>query len=48
MGTLVFIVVLSVLVIVHEYGHFVVAKSLGVKVERFAIGFGPKIIGKNI
>ena len=46
MGTLVFIIVLSILVIVHECGHFVVAKSLGIKVERFAIGFGPKIFGK--
>lgn len=43
MGTLVFIIVLSVLVIVHEYGHLVTAKALGVKVERFAIGFGPKL-----
>lgn len=46
MGTLVFIIVLSVLVIVHEYGHFVVAKSIGVRVERFSIGFGPKLFGK--
>ncbi|MDD3375501.1 MAG: RIP metalloprotease RseP [Candidatus Omnitrophica bacterium] len=46
MGTLVFIIVLSILVIVHEMGHFIVAKSLGIKVERFAIGFGPKIFGK--
>lgn len=43
MGTLVFIIVLSVLIIVHEYGHLAVAKALGVKVLRFAIGFGPKL-----
>ncbi len=43
MGTLVFIIVLSVLVIVHEYGHLATAKALGVKVERFAFGFGPKL-----
>lgn len=43
MGTLVFILVLSILVIVHEYGHLAMAKALGVRVERFAIGFGPKI-----
>ena len=47
MGTLVFILVLSVLIIVHEMGHLITAKRLGVKVERFAIGFGPKIFGKK-
>lgn len=43
MGTLVFILVLSILIIVHEYGHLAMAKALGVRVERFAIGFGPKL-----
>ncbi len=46
MSFLIFLIVLSVLIIVHEFGHFVVAKALGVKVERFALGFGPKIISK--
>lgn len=40
-----FIVVLSILVIVHEFGHFIVAKKTGVHVERFSIGFGPEILG---
>ena len=35
-----FAVVLGVLVIVHEYGHYIVARSLGVKVLRFSVGFG--------
>src|SRR5262245_16434407 len=39
--TVAFIVALGVLVFVHELGHFVVAKRLGVKVLRFSIGFGP-------
>jgi len=39
----VFIIVLSILVIVHEWGHFITAKKLGVKVDRFALGFGPKL-----
>jgi regulator of sigma E protease len=47
MGTLVFILVLSILIIVHEFGHFMTAKKLGVRVERFAIGFGP-ILFKRI
>jgi len=43
MGALVFVIVLSILVIVHEYGHLATAKALGVRVERFAFGFGPKL-----
>lgn len=39
------IFVFSVLIIIHEWGHFIVAKRNGVKVERFSIGFGPKIFG---
>ena len=38
-----FLIVLGVLVIVHEFGHFIVAKKIGVRVEKFSIGFGPKI-----
>jgi regulator of sigma E protease len=39
-----FLIVLSVLVIVHEFGHFIVAKKLGVRVEKFSFGFGPKLV----
>ncbi|HLF18071.1 MAG TPA: RIP metalloprotease RseP [Candidatus Omnitrophota bacterium] len=42
----IFIVVLSVLIIVHEWGHFITAKKLGVKVERFSVGFGPKLFSR--
>jgi len=35
----------SLLIIVHEFGHFMMARRCGVKVERFSIGFGPKIFG---
>ncbi|MFA6320447.1 MAG: RIP metalloprotease RseP [Candidatus Omnitrophota bacterium] len=38
-----FVIVLGVLVLVHEFGHFIVAKKLGVRVEKFSIGFGPKL-----
>ena len=38
-----FIVLLSVLIFVHELGHFLAAKALNVKVTRFSIGFGPRI-----
>jgi regulator of sigma E protease len=42
------IVVLSVLVLFHEFGHFVVAKRLGVPVHRFALGFGPRLFGVKL
>ena len=41
------VVVLGVLIFFHELGHFIVARLLGVGVERFSLGFGPKIIGKT-
>lgn len=40
-----FLVVLTVLVFVHELGHYVVARRNGVKVEVFSIGFGPELFG---
>ncbi len=42
-----FIVVIGVLVTVHEYGHFWVARRLGVKVLRFSIGFGKPLWTRN-
>lgn len=42
------ILAFSVLIIVHELGHFVMAKVNGVKVEEFSIGFGPRVIGVKI
>lgn len=42
------VIVLGVLIFVHELGHFLLAKMMGVSVEKFSLGFGPKIIGKKI
>jgi len=42
------VVVLGILIFVHELGHFIFAKLFGVGVEKFSLGFGPKIIGKTI
>ncbi len=39
------VVVLGILVFVHELGHFVGAKVLGVRVLKFSLGFGPRLIG---
>ncbi len=42
-----FIVVFGILVFFHELGHFLVAKLMGVGVDTFSLGFGPKLIGKK-
>ncbi len=42
------IVVLGVLIFFHELGHFLVARLFGVGVERFSLGFGPRLVGKTI
>ena len=39
------ILILGVLVLVHELGHFLAAKQFGIGVEKFSLGFGRKIIG---
>jgi regulator of sigma E protease len=42
------IFVLGILIFVHEFGHFIVAKLFNVKVEKFSLGFGPKLLGRQI
>ena len=42
--TLAFIVAIALLVFVHEFGHFIVARRLGIRVEKFSIGFGPALL----
>ena len=40
--------VFGLLVLFHEFGHFIMAKATGMRVDEFAIGFGPKIVSKKI
>jgi|SRR5215467_4306365 len=40
-----FVIVLGVLILVHEWGHFIVARLFGVRVDVFSIGFGPRLFG---
>ena len=40
-----FFVILSVIVFVHEFGHYIVAKWCGVKIDAFSIGFGKELVG---
>lgn len=42
---LIFIVVIGLLVFVHELGHYLAAKRVGIKVEEFALGMGPRVWG---
>jgi regulator of sigma E protease len=42
-----FVIVLGVLIFVHEFGHFLLAKAFGVKVLKFSLGFGSKVIGRQ-
>ena len=42
-----FLIVLTILVFVHEMGHYLVARRNGVRVEVFSIGFGPELFGWN-
>ena len=45
MSIILFLLVLAVLVLVHEWGHFIVAKKTGMRVDEFGIGFPPKAYG---
>ena len=40
-----FIFVIGILVFIHELGHFLLAKWSGVRVEKFSLGFGKKLLG---
>jgi regulator of sigma E protease len=44
---IIFLIVLSILVIVHEFGHFIMAKRAGVMVEEFGFGLPPRLFGKK-
>jgi regulator of sigma E protease len=48
MSILIFIAIILILVVSHEFGHFIVAKKSGIRVDEFSFGFPPKIFGKKI
>jgi regulator of sigma E protease len=48
MSIIVFLIVLAILVLVHEFGHFFAAKHLGIRVDEFGLGFAPRMWGKKI
>ncbi|MFO7814841.1 MAG: RIP metalloprotease RseP [Halanaerobiales bacterium] len=42
-----FIIVLGILIFIHEFGHYITAKLSDIRVEEFALGFGPKLLSKK-
>src|SRR3954468_7640884 len=46
-GGLAFIFILGAAVVIHEFGHFAVAKLLKIRVETFSVGFGPRLFGRR-
>jgi regulator of sigma E protease len=46
-GLLAFIFILGAAVVIHEFGHFAVAKMLKIRVETFSVGFGPRLFGRR-
>ncbi len=47
MTIIIFLIILGVLILVHEFGHFIVAKKSGIRVDEFGLGFPPKIFSKK-
>lgn len=48
MSLILFFIVLLVLVLAHEFGHFIVAKKFGIRVDEFAFGFRPRLFAKRV
>lgn len=48
MNIIIFLIILLVLVVSHEFGHFIIAKRSGIRVDEFSFGFPPKLFGKKV
>jgi len=46
-SVLAFVLVLGPLIFIHEFGHFICAKLFGIRVLKFSLGFGPKVVGRT-
>lgn len=46
-GIFAFILILGAAVVIHEFGHFIVAKLFKIRVETFSVGFGPRLFGRK-
>ncbi|TPW18061.1 MAG: regulator of sigma E protease, partial [Elusimicrobia bacterium] len=45
LSTVAVLLTFGMVIFLHEFGHFLMCKKLGVRVERFAFGFGPQLFG---
>ncbi|MEK7547674.1 MAG: RIP metalloprotease RseP [Patescibacteria group bacterium] len=45
---IVFLIIFSVIVLVHEFGHFIMAKRAGIRIDEFGIGLPPRVFGKKV
>lgn len=48
LGIIIGVLVLTFLIVIHEMGHFIVARRNGVEVEEFGVGFPPKVVGRTL
>ena len=48
MNIIIAILIFGIIIIMHELGHFLIAKKNGIQVDEFCIGLGPTIIGKQV
>lgn len=48
LALVIFLIILSFLILIHEFGHFIASKKAGVMVEEFGLGIPPKLFGKKI
>ncbi|MGN1317387.1 MAG: M50 family metallopeptidase [Lachnospirales bacterium] len=48
MSIIITLIIFTVIVVIHEFGHFIVAKKCNVRVDEFAVGMGPKLYGKKV
>ena len=48
MSFIIFVILLAVLILAHEFGHFIIAKKSGIRVDEFGLGFPPRMWGKKI
>ncbi len=48
MSIILTLIIFTLIVVIHEFGHFIVAKKCNVLVEEFSVGMGPKLLGKKV
>lgn len=48
MSIIITLIIFTIIVVIHEFGHFFVAKKCNVLVEEFSVGMGPKLLGKKV